>query len=71
MGRKKKVEFTLNQIKVDFDCSVCGKQEVVVSAYDFHYGEQECELCGSHGSLSVDIKCPHCGSSGEIEIDSF
>lgn len=33
-------------------------------------GESECELCGSHGNVSVDFKC-ECGKSHEVELRSW
>lgn len=71
MGKKKKIEFTLSKVKIEFVCSQCGKQEAEVSVHDFSASDQECELCGSHGHISVDIKCPKCKSYSEIELQSW
>jgi hypothetical protein len=30
----------------------------------------ECEICGTHGDVSVDVSCP-CGKSHEIELSSW
>lgn len=72
MAKRKKVEFELKEIKISFHCSKCEKvQEVVVDRYAFSHAEYPCELCGSHGHVSVDVTCPECKKSKEVEIDSF
>ncbi len=65
---KKTVE--LNSMNVTFTCSEAGKQTVYVSEHDFMSLNQECELCGSHGNITVDVKCA-CGETHSIEIKSW
>lgn len=64
---KKKLESKLVGIKI-----FCPKmeKEIEVSEYSFSAHESECELCGSHGEISVYVKC-ECGSNHDIEIDSW
>ena len=60
----------VHAINVEFTCRETGLQRTVVNAHDFTFGEQECELCGSHGSLEVDIKCK-CGKTHTVELKSW
>ena len=71
MARKKKIEFTLSKILIEFVCSQCGKQTAEVSVHDFSAHDDECELCGSHGDITVDVRCPECKTYGEIELQSW
>ena len=65
MGRKSKrqiIEEKTEVLGVRFRCGSCGKISTVkVIGYDFHSSESECDLCGSHGSVSVDLICLKCG----------
>ena len=67
MGKK---TVTLETIKVEFTCSEAGKQTVDVSVHDIMASHQECDLCGSHGGITVDVKCA-CGDYHEIDIRSW
>jgi len=72
MVRGKKIEFTLKKIFIEFHCSKCDKdQKVEVDEYAFSFGESPCELCGSHGNLSVDVKCPDCKNLRGLDIKSW
>lgn len=72
MAKRKKIEFALKEIKISFSCSKCEKDfEVEVDEYAFSFFEADCDLCGSHGGLSVDVTCPECKNSREIDISSF
>jgi len=72
MARGKKIEFTLESITVKFHCSKCDKSHrVKVDEFAFNHWSSPCELCGSHGELSVDVKCPGCGTSRSIEISGY
>ena len=33
--------------------------------------EQECEICGSHGEVSVFFQCPECKEYHDIELRSW
>ena len=65
MGRKSKaciIEENSKVLGVRFKCGFCKKISTIkVDGHDFSSSESDCELCGSHGSVSVDLKCPKCG----------
>jgi len=72
MARGKKIHFDLEGIKISFRCSKCNKiYEVEVGANDFVAWEDPCELCGNHGGLLIDVKCPGCSNFREIELRSW
>ena len=72
MARGKKIEFELKGIKVSFNCNKCEKIQIVeIDRYSFSHWESPCELCGSHGGISIDVTCPDCKTTREIEISSF
>lgn len=71
MARKKKVEFILSKIKLEFVCSTCGKVECEVSVNDFSAIDQECEICGSHGDITVSVNCPVCKNHSTIELQGW
>ena len=58
----KKYNDELVRIDAEITCGKCGTTfKSIVDAYDFNFGEQECELCGSHGHLLIKNQiCPYC-----------
>ena len=60
----------ISNIMIKFYCRKSGRQSVEVSRHAFSFGEQECEMCGSHGHLNVDVKCG-CGKTHNIELKSW
>ena len=64
------VLYELGNILVSWYCRESGVQTIAVSEHDFYQDSSSCELCGSHGYLSVDVKC-RCGKTHEIEIKSW
>jgi len=68
MAKKKNVhEFLGLFIKVI--CPVKNEEVTIqLTEYDIMATNQECELCGSHGDITVDFKCPLCGESHSHEI---
>lgn len=55
----KKVETELLKLSARVKCGYCGqKVTAVFDAHDIEAGESPCELCGSHGSVSLDLVCP-------------
>ena len=38
---------------------------------DLTSSEQACDLCGSHGSIEIDIKCKHCGRYHVIKLKEW
>ena len=68
--KAKKKEVSLESIVINFTCDGVGGG-VAVEACDFHSSESECDLCGSHGSMSVDFKCTVCGNYHTIELKEW
>lgn len=72
MAKIKKVPHIVEGIYIKVTCPKTSKEVLVkISEYDFNHSDQECELCGSHGEISVDYKCMECGESHEYEIRSW
>lgn len=65
MKAKVKVELK----KLSFNCVNCNK-DVEIEAKEASFGASsgECELCGSHGSVTVYVSCPECKKSYDIEV---
>lgn len=51
----------------------CPEKQIELDAEDgeIHTSSSECELCGSHGTTTLDIDCPGCNKSHEIVIDEW
>lgn len=63
------VRAELKKITVRFFCPGCERVvSAAVTEHDFSFGEHACDLCGSHGNLDVDVKCPKCGGTHEINL---
>jgi ribosomal protein S27E len=53
-------------------CPVTGKEvDIKLSEYDISSTSQECEICGSHGDVTVNFKCTECNETHEHEIRSW
>jgi hypothetical protein len=67
---KKKAE--LNKlVGLKIYCEKLDKEILVdINKCYFDGGESECELCGSHGHISVDVTC-ECGNSHTITIKDW
>ena len=70
MPRKRKVEtkiLTLTAI-----CAKC-EGEVILKREDlgFYGHADECEMCGSHGEVTVSFNCPDCGKYNSVEVASW
>lgn len=64
--------------KMEFECIVvrykCGEDrvEAVLQSHDISSSSQECELCGSHGSVEITVtKCPKCKQYHEFTINEW
>ena len=77
MGRMKKAHKTILdwELSLTYTCPVTGEKvkmgkEIVD---DFSSYEQECEICGSHGSITLSVgKCKSCGKYHDsIDIESW
>ena len=52
-------------------CGKCGKENhLPLASVYFSASESECELCGSHGSMDVDVVCS-CGYKSTINIKDW
>lgn len=61
------------KMSVSYICPKTGKRHSVsIQEYDITSSEAECELCGSHGSVTVSIqKCKGCNKFHDIDIRSW
>lgn len=50
-------------------CDYSGRFDI--PHHDFSAADDECDLCGSHGHISVTLKCPKCGEFFEVEIQTW
>lgn len=71
MARGKKTVFKLKSIMAEVECSKCGKFKIKLSENDFHASESECDLCGSHLSISINVVCPKCKKYDSIDINTW
>jgi len=68
--KKQKHEMTGLFIKVK--CPVKNTEVTVELKGDEVSGTaQECDICGSHGSVSIYFQCPACKEYHDIEIKSW
>lgn len=71
---KYKREIELNKVKMTLSY-VCPKTEkavnILIEGHQFYSSESPCEMCGSHGSVSITFDCKECGKNHEIEINSW
>lgn len=51
-------------------CDNLKKEVIIKGIEDLSSSSQECEICGSHGSISLYTKC-ECGEYHDIEIRSW
>lgn len=71
MAAKKAVEKKAEMKKASFYCPKLKKQvSIPFASMMFTSGENECELCGSHGHASVQYRCK-CGKSHTVELHSW
>lgn len=67
---KTKIKDESKVVGIVYFCDVLKKEIVSNDINDLSASEQECELCGSHGSIKFWIKC-ECGKYHDIEIKSW
>lgn len=77
MGRMKKAHkiITTYKLTLTYICPVT-EEEVSIdydSGFDLSHSESECDLCGSHGHVGLDLsKCKSCGKfHDDIELTSW
>ena len=62
------VPFSEVELSLSYVCPACGERvSVAVEEYDISCYSSPCDLCGSHGEVSVDAMC-ECGHSVRIEV---
>lgn len=52
----------------------CGEKEIAVpfDEVGIYASESECESCGSHGEVSLQIlECPNCGKFHEVSVKDW
>lgn len=67
---KTKVKDESKVVGIVYFCDVLKKEIVSKDVESLSASEQECEICGSHGSIEFWIKC-ECGKYHDIEIKSW
>ena len=71
-GRKKKHEHDFLGIFIKIKCPVVETEVIIeLSVHDITSCDSPCELCGSHGDITVDYTCPACGESHSYELKSW
>lgn len=73
---KRKTWKTINRdSKVLFMVIKCGKCEkkgtYAIESITVGGNEQDCEICGSHGSVTAIVTCSYCQANLTIEINSW
>lgn len=75
MGRKSKrqiVKEATEFLGIKYRCGNCGKIVTVkVNEYDIHSWASPCDLCGDHGGVDIDVKCPKCDFNIDIDLKSW
>jgi uncharacterized Zn finger protein len=67
---KSAVPFEKGHLFIYCTCPHCGREiKHEVSRYDFSNSSSECDLCGSHTTLSIDFRCPDCKECIELIIE--
>lgn len=73
MTTKKTKKKEIEVISIKYFCPNLEKEiEVIKDGCSFSGSEQECDICGSHGSVTlyVDNKC-ECGEFHSVELSSW
>jgi hypothetical protein len=68
--RVKKVKDESKVIGITYFCDTLKKEVVTKDTSGLSASESECELCGSHGSISFFVNC-ECGNYHDIELSSW
>lgn len=71
---KKKTEVKKEEVKmmgVVIFCPTLNKNITLTENYSISAHEGECEMCGSHGEISMFVTKCECGKSHDIEISSW
>ena len=51
------------------ECGYCEK-EVILKAEELGFSgySSDCELCGSHGDVTISFNCPNCDKYQSVEV---
>jgi hypothetical protein len=73
MSKRPKITHDLKKISISYMCSKTNKVYTVkVTEHEIKTSSGECDLCGEHGHVSIEIKkCPGCGKYEWIELKSW
>jgi hypothetical protein len=66
----KKIKDESKVLGIIYFCDTLKKEITTKDANGFSSTEQECDICGSHGSVTFSVNC-ECGKYHNIEIDSW
>jgi primosomal protein N' len=59
-------------ISLIFECPHCKvKFDLSSDKVEFYHHDDQCDLCGSHGEISIDTNCTECKKGFEVEISSW
>ena len=72
MAKKKTpISIKFEKLNVSYTCGGI-PTSIDIDAGDINSSSQECDLCGSHGSMTIWITaCPQCGKYHDIEIKEW
>jgi hypothetical protein len=71
MARKVVVKDESKVVGIVYFCDVLKKELVTKDVNSLTSSESECELCGSHGSITFSVYNCECGKNHDIEIKSW
>ena len=53
---------TLKTLELSFRCGQCTTiSKIPLKDVGIRSYSQECDMCGSHGTVRLDFRCPECG----------
>ena len=60
------------KLEVYLVCPKCGKEtHDDIDSYDVSACVDDCEMCGSHGTVEIDFNCQYCGARAEYELKDW
>ena len=71
MAKNKKLEHKILGVFIKVICPISMHENIIEISNDVTANSQECEICGSHGDVSVMYTCPDCGQWHDHEIKSW
>lgn len=67
-----KIDFSEVVLVANLKCPKCNKDNsIILLEHDISAGESQCELCGSHGDISFECKCPKCKETINVTVRSW